>query len=112
MNPRNWRQKCPALNDLPLVLVNHNSTDEFFPLTWQMFIAERMVQRLFFLPEWLEDRRDTANYCHIPLANLGRDATMTMIDVLYARQLTQFKHVLWCSENSNSGSSNIIDCGG
>ena len=63
------------------------STDEYFPLTWQMFVAERMVQRLFILPTWLEDRLHSASYCHIPLANLGRDVTMTMIDVLYARLL-------------------------
>lgn len=112
ISSRVWRRTCPPLNDLPVVLLPHNSTDEFFPLTWQMFVAERMLQRLFILPAWLEDRLQSASYCHIPLSNLGRDVTMTMIDVLFARQLHHNKHVLWCSEQSNSGSSNVIDCGG
>ena len=86
-SPNTWRKLCPSLNDMPVVLLPHSTTDEYFPLTWQMFVAERMIQRLFIFPAWLEDRLQAARYCHTPLSNLGRDATMTMIDVLLARQL-------------------------
>lgn len=92
INTKSWRKICPVLHDMPVVLMPHNSTDEYFPLTWQMFVAERMIQRLFILPTWLEDRLQSANYCHVPLANLGRDVTMTMIDVLFARQLKVSAH--------------------
>ena len=87
MSPRSWRRVCPSLYDMPVVMLPHNTNDEYFPLTWQMFASERMLQRLFILPAWLDDRLSSASYSHVPLSNLGRDVTMTMIDVLYARQL-------------------------
>jgi len=101
-----------------------NSTDEMFPaLNWQMFIAERLIQRfnhhLFFLryclfshpthfpcirylhfPEWFEDRLGCARYSHIPLGNLGYDVTNSITDMFFARQLQHNRHLLWASEGS------------
>jgi len=34
-------------------------------------------------------------YAHVPLAGLGRDALMSIADVLMARRLREAKHVLW-----------------
>ena len=101
ISSRGWRKSIPQLYDFPLVCMPSYTTDEQFPaLNWQLFVAERIIQRYLHFPEWFSDRVECARFAHIPLANLGVDVTMTMIDVLFARQLTHNRHLLWASEGT------------
>jgi DNA polymerase epsilon subunit 1 len=96
---RHWRRMLPALQDYPSAVLAGNTLDELFPaLGWQMFIAERIVQRYLIFPRWFADRLHCARYSHVPVCNLGVDAITTMIDVSYARVLQQGRHLLWASE--------------
>lgn len=96
---RQWRRMLPALQDYPLAVLAGNTLDELFPaLGWQMFIAERIVQRYLIFPRWFADRIHCARYSHVPVCNLGVDAITTMIDVSYARVLQQGRHLLWATE--------------
>ena len=47
---------------------------------------------------WLRDRAALTRYAHVPLAGLGRDALMSIADVLMARRLREAKHVLWAAD--------------
>jgi hypothetical protein len=47
---------------------------------------------------WLRDRATLTRYAHVPLAGLGRDALMSIADVLMARRLREAKHVLWAAD--------------
>jgi len=101
MDARQWRHVLPSLHDYPLAVMPANSLDSLFPaIGWQLFCAERMVQRFLIFPRWFEDRLTAARYAHIPLCNLGTDALTTMIDVTFSRQLLHNRHVLWCSEGT------------
>jgi len=40
-------------------------------------------------------------YAQVPLANLGGDATLTMIDVFFGRLMQRNRHVLWASEGGS-----------
>jgi DNA polymerase epsilon subunit 1 len=98
-DPRHWRKALPALQELPVCTMPPNSTDDMYPAVgWQMFAAERMVQRFLIFPRWMDDRLDCARYAHIPICNLGADALTTMIDVIFARILQHNRHLLWASE--------------
>ena len=57
-------------------------------------------RRYLHFPDWFEDRLECARYAHVPVANLGSDATMSMADVIFARQLVHNRHLLWASEGS------------
>ena len=101
MDARQWRHAIPALHDFPLTVMPANSVDQLFPAVgWQMFTAERMVQRFLIFPRWFDDRLACARYAHVPLCNLGSDALTTMIDVTFSRQLTHNRHLLWASEGA------------
>jgi hypothetical protein len=103
MDARQWRHALPALHDFPLAVMPAHSLDQLFPAVgWQMFAAERMVQRFLIFPRWFDDRLACARYSHIPLCNLGPDALTTVIDVVFSRQLTHNRHLLWASEGTNS----------
>jgi hypothetical protein len=103
MGARQWRHALPALHDFPLAVMPAHSLDQLFPAVgWQMFAAERMMQRFLIFPRWFDDRLACARYAHIPLCNLGPDALTTMIDVIFSRQLTHNRHLLWASEGTNS----------
>jgi DNA polymerase epsilon subunit 1 len=105
---RQWRKKLKMLHEFPLLTIAANSQDEMFPAVgWQVFITERMIQRLLIFPRWFSDRMLSARYSLIPICNLGSDALTTMIDVIYARQLIHNRHLLWATEGSN-----VPDLGG
>jgi DNA polymerase elongation subunit (family B) len=65
---KHWRKNVPALSEFPLTTVPANNQDELFPaLGWQIFLAERMIQRFLIYPRWLKDRLQCARHSHIPL---------------------------------------------
>ena len=101
--PPQWRYKLPMLQDFPLATMSANSLDELFPAVgWQMFVAERMIQRYLIFPRWFENRLQSARHSHIPVCNLGSDSLTTILDVVFARQLVHNRHLLWASERSAS----------
>lgn len=69
--PRRWRKNIPALLDFPIACMPANSLDDMFPaLGWQIFVAERMVQRFLMVPRWFHDRLQCSRYADIPLCKL------------------------------------------
>lgn len=107
MDCKQWRHILPALHDFPLAVMPPNTLDNYYPAVgWQMFAAERMMQRYLIFPRWFDDRLNCSRYSCIPICNLGNDALTTMMDVLFARQLTHNRHLLWASD-SGSGAPDL-----
>lgn len=50
--------------------------------------------------DWLREKVYQSRYAHIPVGNIGADSNLSIIDVLYARNLSFNKHVLWYSNTS------------
>eukprot|EP01038_Epipyxis_sp_PR26KG_P011543 gene11543-15462_t len=100
-SPKQWRHAIPMLQDFPLATMPANSLDNLLPAVgWQLFVAERMIQRFLIFPRWFEDRLVCSRYAQIPVCNLGADSLTTMIDVIYSRHLVHNRHALWASEGS------------
>lgn len=98
IDARHWRKNFSLLHEFPLLVMPANSLDSQFPaLLWQSRIARIMIQRFLFFPLWYEDRLRSSRFAQVPIGNLGSDAMMSMIDVLYARHLEHNRHVLWAA---------------
>ena len=58
-----------------------------------------MTLRFIEMPDWVETRIGFSRYTFIPVCNLTEtDMHQNMIDILYARQLNQSKHLIWYSD--------------
>lgn len=62
---------------------------------WQSLILKRIINHYFLLASWLKNLIALSNYGKIPLCNLQTENMGYMIDVEYARRLTQNNIVLW-----------------
>lgn len=64
-------------------------------LQWQLRAARRALAAVAAAGPWLQECVALTRYAHVPLAGLGRDALMSIADVLMARRLREAGHVLW-----------------
>ena len=60
--------------------------------------AKNMTNRFLEIPTYIKERINFSRYSLIPVCNLSEDAPLTIIDTLYARNLSLSKHVLWYSD--------------
>lgn len=67
-------------------------------LQWQLRAARRAVAAVAAAGPWLRDRATATRYAHVPLAGLGKDALMSIADVLMLRRLREAGHVLWAAD--------------
>lgn len=99
---KQWRQSLPALQDYPMTVMPTNTIDDSFPAVgWQYYIADKMIQRFLLFPKWFKERLLSARYSSIPIGNLNHqhDSLTEIMDVTFARQLVQQRHILWASES-------------
>ena len=59
------------------------------------------LRRYAQVPHWLRERLQCARYSQVPLANLGDDSAVTMVDVCFGRSMQRNRHVLWASEGGS-----------
>lgn len=67
-------------------------------LQWQLRAARRALAAVAAAGPWLRDRVSLTRYAHVPLGGLGRDALMSIADVLMSRRLREAGHVLWTAD--------------
>ena len=86
----------PSLNDLPVLPLKHEPSDNKPPpLGWQTFAVRRIVSHYLALGSWISHLVELARYGDVPLCNLERDDPRFLIDVAYARRLQKSSVVLW-----------------
>lgn len=66
---------------------------------WQALIAKRIMNHFFLVASWLKNMISLSNYGQVPLCNLRVENISYMIDIEYARRLTENNVVLWWSRN-------------
>ncbi|KAM9934145.1 hypothetical protein OXX80_006253, partial [Metschnikowia pulcherrima] len=66
---------------------------------WQSLISQRIMKHYFSLASGIKNLIDLSNYSNIPLCNLQAENLDYLIDVQYARRLTENNVVLWWSSN-------------
>lgn len=91
----------PILNDFPCVDIPHHSDDSRYPiLQWQQRAARRALYRVAMAGGWLREKVALTRYAHVPLAHLGGDHNLAIADMLFARNLRDADHLLWCLDPS------------
>jgi DNA polymerase epsilon subunit 1 len=93
----------PALHHLPIVRVPGAQADRaahlvgqgYNPLTWARDLTRTMYRRLLLAPMRVASQVGVARVSGIPLCNVPHDGCIAAWDMLYARVLTRFGHVLW-----------------
>lgn len=86
---------------------------------WQSLIIKRVVNHYFVLATWLRKLISLSRYSNVPLCNLQIENMGYLIDMEYARRLSENNIVLWLSskplpdhggfENDRQSSFNSID---
>lgn len=66
---------------------------------WQSLILKRIMNHYFLLASWLKNLIGLANYGKIPLCNLQIENVGYLIDIEYARRLSENNVVLWWSKS-------------
>ncbi|KAH8595284.1 hypothetical protein B0O99DRAFT_687123 [Bisporella sp. PMI_857] len=88
----------PMLGELPTLPLKHHVDDQNLPpLSWQSFVARRLVNHYLGLGSWISHLTALAQYGDVPLCNLERDDPRYLIDIAYARRLQKNNVVLWWS---------------
>lgn len=64
---------------------------------WQSLIIKRVVNHYFVLASWIKKLISLAKYGNVPLCNLQIENMGYLIDIEYARRLSQSNIVLWLS---------------
>jgi len=96
----NYGLKTMAL-DFPVIRVPNVPEYNIFPaLAWTNHAYKNMTMQFAELDEWLTHRITLSRYSLIPLGNLEQDCALSVVDNLFARNLSLNKHVLWYSNSS------------
>jgi DNA polymerase epsilon subunit 1 len=95
------QQSMRTLSEFPRILLpSHASDNAFHGLDWQRNATKRMMFRCLSLGAVLNERIQLAKYAHVPLCSLPQEATLFILDMLYARKLLHHGMVLWWSPSA------------
>lgn len=88
----------PTTVDLPTVKMQIN---EFSlpAIGWQALISKRIINHYFILASWIKNLISLSQYGNVPLCNLQIENVGYLIDIEYARRLSNSNIVLWWSGN-------------
>lgn len=68
-------------------------------LSWQTLIAKRIMNHFFLVASWIKNMIALSNYGKVPLCNLQVEKMGYLIDIEFARRLTENNVVLWWSKH-------------
>lgn len=89
------------VESFPVIRVPVLKVDIKLPaLAWVQFAFKNGVARLAEIGDWLQHRITLSRYALVPLGNLDEDSALSLIDNLFARNLSIHRHVLWYSHSS------------
>lgn len=66
---------------------------------WQSLISKRVINHYFVLGSWIKNLVAFAKYANVPLCNLQIENIGFLVDIEYARRLSENNIVLWWSPN-------------
>lgn len=85
-----------STNDFPTI--NMNISEIQLPAVgWQSLISQRIINHYLVLGSWIKNLISLAKYGNIPLCNLKVENMGYLVDIEYARRLTNGNIVLWWS---------------
>jgi DNA polymerase epsilon subunit 1 len=87
-----------ATADMPTIKMNVRELT-LPAVGWQSLISKRVINHYFTLASWIKNLISLANYGKVPLCNLQIENVGYLIDIDYARRLSNNNIVLWWSSN-------------
>ncbi|KAG2736113.1 hypothetical protein G9P44_000203 [Scheffersomyces stipitis] len=87
-----------STSDFPVVRMNVSEL-ALPAVGWQSLISMRVINHYFVLANWIKNLVALAKYGNVPLCNLQIENVGYLIDIEYARRLSQNNIVLWWSAN-------------
>ncbi|KAK6456843.1 DNA-directed DNA polymerase epsilon, catalytic subunit A [Scheffersomyces xylosifermentans] len=87
-----------ATSDFPSIKMNVSELS-LPAVGWQSLISKRVINHYFVLANWIKNLISLAKYGNVPLCNLQIENVGYLIDIEYARRLSQNNIVLWWSSN-------------
>jgi DNA polymerase epsilon subunit 1 len=95
------------MSEFPVIRYPLDQNDLKFPsLQWIGFAFKNILEYFIQGEAWLKERINFSRYAITPIGNLEEDAALSVIDTLYARNLSLNRHILWYSN------TNVPDLGG
>ena len=104
-----FRKLVPSCNSFPLVPLAfppgpaHNPSTSMLPaLNWEPTAVQLCLEAYLHMGVVSYPKRvSSARFSHVPIGNLDQDENTSMFDVLYARNLSKSRAVLWANEMPN-----------
>lgn len=88
--------KLRAASNFPTIKMNISEL-KLPAVGWQSLILKRLLNHYFVLATWIKKLISLANYNHVPLCNLQIENLGYLIDIEFARRLSESSIVLWWS---------------
>ncbi|EGV61700.1 DNA polymerase epsilon catalytic subunit [Yamadazyma tenuis] len=83
--------------NFPTVKMNVNSLS-LPAVGWHSLVTKRVVNHFFVLASWMKNLISLSKYGNIPICNLQAENISYLIDIEYARRLSNSNMVLWWSD--------------
>jgi DNA polymerase epsilon subunit 1 len=104
-----FRKLVPSCNSFPLVQLAfppgpaHNPSSSILPaLNWEPTAVQLCLEAYLHMGVVSYPKRvSSARFAQVPVGNMNHDENSTMFDVLYARNLSKSRTVLWANEMPN-----------
>ncbi|GBG32491.1 DNA polymerase epsilon catalytic subunit A [Hondaea fermentalgiana] len=98
LSPRELLAKSMQLGHFPCIWMTAREDTRALPsLQWQKYLFDEAVRQYFAHSLWLFERMRCAHYAQVPVAHLGDDYAVAMMDVMFMRNLSRNSHVSWAS---------------
>lgn len=89
------------VTDFPVIRYPLDSQDNtVMSVGWASSAFQTIISKFVEGDQWLKERINYSRYSYIPVGNLEEDSELSVIDTLYARNLSLNRHVLWYSNTS------------
>ncbi|CAI8503168.1 unnamed protein product [Pichia kudriavzevii] len=92
------QQIFKVTTDLPTIKMGISEI-QVQALTWHSVIIKRVANHYLSLSTWLKKLINLSKYTNVPLCNLNVDNIGYLIDISFARRLSENNIVLWWSQN-------------
>lgn len=90
------QQALHAATDFPTIKMKVGEVS-LPAIGWQSLISKRIVNHYLLVASWVKNMVALANYSNIPLCNIQLENTSYLIDIAYARRLSESNIVIWWS---------------
>ncbi|EEB07800.2 DNA polymerase epsilon catalytic subunit A Pol2 [Schizosaccharomyces japonicus yFS275] len=92
------KKNLKILDDIPFAVIERHDTANM-SFSWKSTYAKMMIRHYLGIGPWITHQRQLAAYASIPFCNFEKDNMQYLLDIEYARRLTEKQIILWWNKN-------------